>query len=45
MKQASIDDVKDNLSGYLQLAEIESDVITFNGQSVGILICLEDSGD
>ena len=45
MKQVSIDEVKDNLSGYLQLAEMESVIITRDGQPVGILIGLEDPED
>ena len=45
MKQVSIDEVKNDLSGYLQLAETESVVITRDGQPVGILIGLEDPED
>jgi prevent-host-death family protein len=45
MKQVSIDEVKNDLSGYLQLAEKESVVITRDGQPVGILIGLEDAED
>jgi prevent-host-death family protein len=45
MKQVSIDEVKNDLSGYLQLAEKESVVITRDGQPVGILIGLEDAQD
>ena len=45
MKQVSVDEVKNDLSGYLQLAEKESVVITRDGQPVGILIGLEDSED
>ena len=45
MKQVSIDEVKNDLSGYLQLAETESVVITRDGEPVGILIGLEDPED
>jgi prevent-host-death family protein len=45
MKQVSIDEVKNDLSGYLQVAETESVVITRDGQPVGILIGLEDAED
>ncbi len=45
MKQVSVDEVKNDLSGYLQLAEKENVVITRDGQPVGILIGLEDSED
>jgi prevent-host-death family protein len=45
MKQVSIDEVKNDLSGYLQVAETESVVITRDGQPVGILIVLEDAED
>ena len=45
MKQVSIDEVKNDLSGYLQLAEMESVIITRDGQPVGILIGLEDPED
>jgi prevent-host-death family protein len=45
MKQVSIDEVKNDLSGYLKLAETESVVIIRDGQPVGILIGLEDSED
>ncbi|MBC8123460.1 MAG: type II toxin-antitoxin system Phd/YefM family antitoxin [Gemmatimonadaceae bacterium] len=45
MKQVPIDEVKNDLSGYLQVAERESVVITRDGQPVGILIGLEDAED
>ncbi|GAB4191189.1 MAG: hypothetical protein Fur006_34070 [Coleofasciculaceae cyanobacterium] len=45
MKQVSIDEVKNDLSGYLQVAEKESVVITRDGHPVGILIGFEDSED
>ncbi|MDY6783641.1 MAG: type II toxin-antitoxin system Phd/YefM family antitoxin [Cyanobacteriota bacterium] len=45
MKQVPIDQVNNDLSGYLQLAGQESVVITRNGQPVGILIGLEDPED
>jgi prevent-host-death family protein len=45
MKQVSIDEVKNDLSGYLQVAEKESVIITRDGQPVGILIGLEDAED
>jgi len=41
----SIDDVKNGLSGYLQLAKKESLSITRTGQPVGLLIGLENSED
>ncbi len=45
MKQVPVDEVKNDLSSYLQLAEKENVVITRDGQPVGILIGLEDSED
>ena len=45
MKQVSINEVKNDLSGYLELAEKENVVITRDGQPVGILIGLEDTED
>lgn len=45
MKQVPIDEVKNDLSGYLQVAERESVIITHDGQPVGILIGLEDAED
>jgi prevent-host-death family protein len=45
MKQVPIDEIKNDLSGYLQIAERESVVITRDGQPVGILIGLEDAED
>lgn len=43
MRQVPIDEVKNDLSGYLQVAEKESVIITRDGQPVGILIGLEDA--
>jgi len=37
MKQVSIDEIKNDLSGYLQVAERENVIITRDGQPVGIL--------
>jgi antitoxin (DNA-binding transcriptional repressor) of toxin-antitoxin stability system len=45
MKQVPIAQVATHLSSYLELAEKESVVITRDGQPVGILVGLEDSGD
>lgn len=45
MKQVSIEEVKNNLSGYLQIAKKEYVIITKNGIPAGILIGLEDSED
>lgn len=45
MKQVPIDEVENDLSGYLQVAEKESVIITRDGQPVGILIGLEDTED
>lgn len=45
MKQVFMDEVKNDLSGYLQIAERESVIITRDGQPVGILIGLEDAED
>ncbi|NES18919.1 MAG: type II toxin-antitoxin system Phd/YefM family antitoxin [Symploca sp. SIO3E6] len=45
MKQVSIDEMKSDLSGYLQIAEKESVVITRGGQPVGILLGFEDAED
>ena len=45
MRQVSVDEVKNDLSGYLQLAETESVIITRDGQPVGILIGLENPED
>ena len=45
MKQVSMDEVKNDLSGYLQIAEKESVIITRDGQPVGILIGFEDTED
>ena len=45
MKQVSMDEVKNDLSGYLQIAERESVIITRDGQPVGILIGFDDAED
>ncbi|MBR8838830.1 MAG: type II toxin-antitoxin system prevent-host-death family antitoxin [Stigonema ocellatum SAG 48.90 = DSM 106950] len=45
MRQVPIDELKNDLSGYLQVAEKESVIITRDGQPVGILIGLEDAED
>jgi prevent-host-death family protein len=45
MKQVSIEEIKNNLSGYLEIAEKERIVITRDGKPVGILIGLEDTED
>jgi prevent-host-death family protein len=45
MRQVSIDEVTSDLSGYLQVAEKESVIITRDGQPVGILIGFEDAED
>ena len=45
MKQVPIDEVKTDLSGYLQVAETESVIITRDGKPVGILIGLENRSD
>ena len=45
MRQVPIDEIKNDLSGYLQVAETESVIITRDGQPVGILISLEDTED
>ena len=45
MKQVSIDEVKSDLSGYLQVAERENIVITRDGKPIGILIGFEDAED
>jgi prevent-host-death family protein len=45
MRQVPIDEIKNDLSGYLQVAETESVIITRDGQPVGILIGLEDTED
>ncbi len=45
MKQVSIDEVKNDLPGYLQIADKERIVITRDGQPVGILLGLEDAED
>lgn len=45
MRQVPIDEIKNDLPGYLQVAETESVIITRDGQPVGILIGLEDTED
>ncbi|MGJ3246743.1 MAG: type II toxin-antitoxin system Phd/YefM family antitoxin [Elainellaceae cyanobacterium] len=45
MKHVPLDEIKNDLSGYLQVAERESVIITRDGQPVGILIGLEDAED
>ena len=45
MKQLSIDEVENDLSNYLQMAEKEYVVITRQGVPVGILIGLADGED
>ncbi|MCU0565369.1 MAG: type II toxin-antitoxin system prevent-host-death family antitoxin [Oculatellaceae cyanobacterium Prado106] len=45
MKQVPIDEIKNDLPGYLQIAERESVIITRDGQPVGVLIGLEDAED
>jgi len=45
MKEVPIEEVINNMSGYLQIAEKEYVVITRNGIPAGILIGLEESDD
>lgn len=45
MKQVPIEEIKNDLSGYLEIAEKEKVVITRDGKPVGILIGLEDTED
>ncbi|MFP4102582.1 prevent-host-death protein [Coleofasciculus sp.] len=45
MKQVSIEQVSQDLPGYLQVAEKDYIVITREGVAIGILIGLEDSED
>lgn len=45
MKQVSIEQVSQDLPGYLQVAEKDYIVITREGVTIGILIGLEDSED
>ncbi|MFB2934870.1 type II toxin-antitoxin system Phd/YefM family antitoxin [Aerosakkonemataceae cyanobacterium BLCC-F154] len=45
MKQVPIEEIKNDLSGYLEIAEKERIVITRDGKPVGILIGLEDTED
>jgi len=45
MKRVSIDEVNNDLSGYLQTAEKESVIITRDRQPVNILIGLENVED
>jgi antitoxin (DNA-binding transcriptional repressor) of toxin-antitoxin stability system len=42
MKQVSIEEVANDLSGYLQMAETEEVIITRQGIPVGILIGLDN---
>ena len=43
MKQVAIDEIGSDLSGYLQVAEDESIMITRDGQPVGLLIGIENA--
>lgn len=43
MKQVPLDEVQNDLSGYLQLAETESVVITRDGHPVAVLLGFEDA--
>ena len=45
MRQVPIEQVKNDLAGYLQMAEKEYVIITQEGKPVGILIGLEDPED
>lgn len=45
MKNVSIEEAIDHLSGYLQIAQKEYVVITRNGIPAGILIGIEESED
>jgi prevent-host-death family protein len=45
MKNVSIDEAINNLSGYLQIAQKEYVIITKNGLPAGILIGIEESED
>lgn len=45
MKQVSLEEVANDLSGYLQLAQKDYVVITRQGAPVGLLIGLEDPED
>lgn len=45
MREISIDEVKNDLEGYLEIAEKEYVIITQKGVPVGILIGLEESDD
>ncbi|MEQ9354469.1 prevent-host-death protein [Coleofasciculus chthonoplastes] len=45
MKQVSIEEVSQDLPGYLQVAEKDYIVITREGMAIGLLIGLEDSED
>lgn len=45
MKQVSIEEVSQDLPGYLQVAEKDYIVITREGVAIGLLIGLEDSED
>jgi prevent-host-death family protein len=45
MKKAALWEVKDDLSGYLRLAEKEEIVITRHGKPAGVLIGFESEDD
>jgi len=45
MKRAALWEVKDDLSGYLRLAEKEEIVITRHGKPAGVLIGFESEDD
>lgn len=45
MKQVPIDEIENDLAGYLQIAEKEKVIITSSGQPVGILIGFENMED
>jgi len=45
MKKAALWEVKDNLSGYLRLAEKEEVVITRHGKPAGVLIGFESEDE
>jgi prevent-host-death family protein len=45
MREISIEEVKNDLEGYLEIAEKEYVIITQKGVPVGILIGLEESDD
>lgn len=45
MKLVPIDEVKNDLPGYLQVAEKENVLITCDGQAVAVLIGIENTAD